>query len=328
MINSMAMTAAGEVRIGLQIDEFTQVLGDPAALLWVDLSGQSEGRFEPILRDIFAFHPLAIDDALVETHIPKVDDWGEFLYIVLRGIRMEDGDELEIIIPELDIFLGQNFMLTYHDTPLEVVDTTWELCQRDKRYLSRGSANLFYRLADELVNHYLMVIERMDESIDDIEDVIFDDPRHEVLNRIFRLKRALLVLRRTLLPQREVFNKLSRGDFELIEEGDRVYFRDVYDHMVRFQEINENLRDLISSALDSYLSMVNNRMNEIMKTLTIITTLFMPLSFLTGFFGMNFFQAHLPLETWTGQLVFKIVIAGFILIPIAMYLWMRRRAWM
>jgi magnesium transporter len=328
MIHSIAITSRGEIHTDLQIEQFSQLLKDKRALLWVDLSGESNGRFEPILRDIFAFHPLAIDDALVESHVPRVDDWGEYIYVILRGVWMDGTDALEVHIPELDIFLGPNFLVTYHDKPMEVIDEIWELCQRDQRFLNQGAANLFYHLADELVNQYLAVIEHMDERIDDLEGEIFGDPKREVLNQIFRLKRALLTLRRTLLPQREVFNKLSRGDFKLIEEPHRVYFRDVYDHMVRFQEINENLRELISGALDTYLSVVNNRMNDIMKTLTIITTLFMPLSFLTGFFGMNFFQAHLPLETWTGQLALKLVLAGFILIPVVMYFWMRRRAWM
>jgi len=115
---------------------------------------------------------------------------------------------------------------------------------------------------------------------------------------------------------------------DLILEQDRVYFRDVYDHMVRLQEISEGLRDLVSGALDTYLSVVNNRMNDVMKTLTVITTLFMPLSFLTGFFGMNFFQAVIPLDAWTGKVVFGIVLAGIVAIPVGMYLWMRRRHWM
>lgn len=328
MINSILYASDGTIHKGLEIKEFSQILKDSQALLWVDLSGTSEGSFEPILQDIFGFHPLAIDDALVETHIPKLDDWGEFIYIVLRGVQAEDSENLELQIPELDIFLGQNFLVTYHENPLDVVDTVWELCQRDQRYLSRGVNNLFYHLADELVNRYMPIIERMDEIIDDIEDEVFGNPKHEVLNQIFSLKRALLQLRRILIPQREVFNKLARGDFELIQEHDKVYFRDVYDHMVRFQEINENLRDLIGGALDTYLSVVNNRMNDIMKTLTIITTLFMPLSFLTGFFGMNFFQAGISLEAWTGKLAFTLTLASIVSIPIGMYLWMRRRAWM
>jgi magnesium transporter len=138
----------------------------------------------------------------------------------------------------------------------------------------------------------------------------------------------VLRLRRTIVPHREVFNKLARGDFVLIEEPDQAYYRDIYDHMVRLQEINENLRELIGGALDTYLSVINNRMNDVMKTLTIITTLFMPLSFLTGFFGMNFFQAVVPMESWTGKSAFIIALLGMVFIPTGMFLWMRRRVWM
>lgn len=328
MIQSISITAEGTIRNDLEMEEYSQILQDPEALLWVDLSGKSMGRFEPIFMDIFDFHPLAIDDALAETHIPKVDDWGDYLYLVLRGVEVKPGEALEIQTPELDIFLGSNFIVTYHDNPLGAIDTIWQNCQRDQRYLTRGAANLFYHMADEMVNQYMTVIEQMDEIIDQIEDEVFDDPKPDTLSQIFSLKRALLQLRRTLLPQREVFNKLARGDFEIIQETDWVYFRDVYDHMIRLQEINESLRDLVSGALDTYLSVINNRMNDVIKILTIITTLFMPLSFLTSFFGMNFFQAVAPLEKWTGMLAFAFVLAGMIFIPIGMYLWMRRRAWM
>jgi magnesium transporter len=202
------------------------------------------------------------------------------------------------------------------------------MCQRDSRTLAKGTGNLFYQIADELINQYMPIMERIDELSDQIEDEVFDNPKPMVLNKIFSLKRALLELRRALIPQREVFNKLARKDFAIIRDQDQVYYRDVYDHMVRLQEINEGLRDLISGALETYLSVVNNRMNEVMKTLTVITTLFMPLSFLTGFFGMNFFQAAIPLKIWTGKLVFGLVLAGMIGIPFGMYLWMRRRNWM
>jgi magnesium transporter len=174
----------------------------------------------------------------------------------------------------------------------------------------------------------MLMVENLDNRIDKIEDEIFDNPKNETLEHIFSVKRAVLRLRRTLLPQREVFSKLANGNYPIVEEKDQAYFRNIYDHMVRLYEINESLRELIGGALDTYLSVVNNRMNDVMKTLTIITTLFMPLSFLTGFFGMNFFQAVIPLEVWTGKLVFTLIIAGMIFIPLGMYAWMRRRAWM
>jgi magnesium transporter len=148
-----------------------------------------------------------------------------------------------------------------------------------------------------------------------------------LLEQIFTLKRALLRLRRIIAPQREVLNKLARGDYAVIDVQDRVFFRDVYDHLVRLYDVAESLRDLVGSALDTYLSVVNNRMNEVMKILTVITTLFMPLSFLTGFFGMNFFQPVTPLIAWTDRLTFGLILAAMGLIPVGMYVWMRRRAW-
>ena len=142
------------------------------------------------------------------------------------------------------------------------------------------------------------------------------------------MKRALLYLRRIMAPQREVLNKLARGDFIVVSGDDRPFFRDVYDHLVRLYDISEGLRDLVSGALDTYLSVVNNRMNEVMKTLTVITTLFMPLAFVVGFFGMNFFEVTRPLPVWTGRVAFVVVLCAMVVTPVAMYLWMRRRAWM
>ena len=148
-----------------------------------------------------------------------------------------------------------------------------------------------------------------------------------MLERLFALKRVLLAMRRNILPQREVLNKLARDDYKVIDPKDRVFFRDIYDHLVRLHDLNESLRDLVSGALDTYLSVINNRMNEIMKTLTIITVLFMPLTFLTGYFGMNFFGPHGNLDGWTTSPIFYITLATIFILPFVMYLWMRRRTW-
>jgi len=150
----------------------------------------------------------------------------------------------------------------------------------------------------------------------------------QLLEEIFTLKRSLLHLRRILMPQREVFNKLARGDDHVIDKQERVFFRDIYDHMVRLYDISESLRDLISGALETYLSVINNRMNDVMKTLTIITTLFMPISFLTGFFGMNFFAADPPFAGWTSQPMLVVLLCILVLLPVGMFIWMRSRRWM
>jgi magnesium transporter len=168
----------------------------------------------------------------------------------------------------------------------------------------------------------------MDDAIDLVEDRILGNPSPDVLEQVFTLKRALLRLRRILAPQREVLNKLARDDYAVIDAKDRIFFRDVYDHLVRLHDITESMRDLLSGALDTYLSVINNRMNEVMRTLTVITTLFMPISFVAGFFGMNFFQPVASLDVWTSKPAFVLATAIVILMPVSMYLWIRRRGWM
>jgi magnesium transporter len=172
------------------------------------------------------------------------------------------------------------------------------------------------------------LVEEIDRQIDQIEDDVFDRPHRGTLEQIFGLKRILLSMRRILVPQREVLNKLARDDYRVIDPKDRIFFRDIYDHLVRLHDLNENLRDLVSGALDTYLSVVNNRMNEVMKILAIITTLFMPITFVTGFFGMNFFEPVADLTGWTTRQVFEITLGIMVAVPIIMYVWMRRRTWL
>jgi magnesium transporter len=328
MIRSLYRTLDGHIRTDLSPGEFPIALQDGSGLLWVDISGEPADICEPILRETFGFHPLAVDDALEETHVPKVDDWGQYLYLALHAVVFDQKSDEQLDTLELDVFLGKNYLVTYQAQPVTTVDRVWAICQRDERYLQRGTAYLMYELTDEVVADYMPAIEQLDDAIDQIEDQVFDDPSQALLERLFALKRALLRLRRMLAPQREVLNKLARGGYDVVGEEYRVFFRDVYDHLVRLYDITESLRDLVGSALDTYLSVVNNRMNDVMKTLTVITTLFMPLSFLSGFFGMNFFQPVTSLSAWTGKLAFGLTLVAMTMLPIGMYTWMRKRAWM
>ena len=304
---------------------------DAQGLVWVDFCETPPAQDAPILLQTFGFHPLAVDDALQESHVPKVDDWGQYLYIALHAVVFDkdaqDGDHVDTL--ELDIFLGKGYLVTHHDKPIAAVDRVWSNCQRDERHVKGGADHLLYELADGVVADYMTVVDDLDETIDRIEDQVFEKPTAETLGQIFKLKRAVLHLRRITSPQREVLNKLARDDFPVIDAKDRVYFRDVYDHLVRLYDINESLRDLVSGALDTYLSVINNRMNDIMKTLTVITTLFMPISFAAGFFGMNFFQpVEDPLKFLTTSPVFALAFIVMFLTPMGMYLWIRRRGWM
>jgi len=327
MIRSLYYDPGNPARKNIPSQEIPKLIRNRRGLLWVDFENEPPETCLPILQS-FKFHSLAIDDALRETHVPKLDDWGEYLYIVLNYMNLsENGENWETDTDELDVFLGRNYIVTHHDHPVPAIDETWEACDRDPRNIQDGADHLLYKITDNLVAGYMPAVEKIDAAIDQIEDQVFDRPSPRTLERLFVLKRVLLTMRRILLPQREVLNKLARDDYQVIDPKDRIFFRDIYDHLVRLHDLNESLRDLVGGALDMYLSVVNNRMNEIMKTLTIITVLFMPLTFLTGYFGMNFFEPLGSLKSWTTNPVFYLTLATTIIMPIGMYFWMRRRTW-
>jgi magnesium transporter len=327
MQRSVYRSSSKELRTGLTTEDIAGVLAAGDGCLWIDIAGETAKSIGPLFRDTFGFHPLAIDDALQESHVPKLDDWGEYTYLNLHGVRLEEGPEIELATQEVDLFVGRSYLISHRHGQIDAVDRVWTMVGRDERTLSRGPAALLYSLADEMVADVMPVIQGMDDRIDAVEDDIFERPTPVLIETIFDLKRALLDLRRILGPQREVLARLSRGDASVIPEGERIYFRDVYDHLVRQYDLVEGLRDLVTGALDTYLSVVSNRLNDVMKTLTVITTLFMPLSFLTGFFGMNFFQARASAPPWTSMGVFVAVIVTMLVVPIGMTWWMRRREW-
>ncbi len=328
MIRAIYFTEDGKLQTDLEIVDIAFNLQQAQGLLWVDFQGSPPEEDEPILRKTFGFHPLAIDDALEETHVPKIDDWGTYLYIVLHALQLDHQEGPHMDTFELDIFIGSNYIVTHHDQPIEAIDRVWSAAQRDQRHLKYGPDHLLYRLADEVVASYMPVVEGLDQAIDRVEAQLFDRPSPDTLEKIFAIKRAVLHMRRVIGPQREVLNKLARDDYQVIDSQARVYFRDVYDHLVRLHDISESIRDLVGGTLDTYLSVVNNRMGEVMKTLTIITTLFMPLSFIASFFGMNFFLPLVPISSWMSRPVFLIVLCLIAITPMVMYQWMRRRGWM
>lgn len=324
MIRTLYYSSKGSFTTDVPQNHWRVALRDTGGLLWVDFGEEPGETVEPPLRDIFGFHPLAIDDALREAHVPKIDNWGDYVYIV-QHIVVFDTQTIELTTREVDIFLGRNYLVTHHRQPIDAVNRAWTSCQNDQRRLERGSDHLLYNLLDLMTAEYMPVVDMLDEVIDQLEDDIFSHPSQNqtILNTIFSIKRAVLHMRRIIVPQREVLNRLARDDYTMIDAADRVYFRDVYDHLVRLVDINESLRDLIGGALDTYLSVTSNRINEVMKVLTIISALFMPISFLSGFFGMNF--TGLPFDS---PVLLGATLTLMILIPIVMLLWFRRRGWL
>ncbi len=327
MMRIVHRRADGSFDRELPADGIAAALAQPGGLLWLDFLDEPDPACERILLETFHFHPLAIDDALRETHVPKVDDWDTYLYVVLHSTKLDPTAAEMLASRELDIFMGPNYVVTHREQPIEPLEALWDGCTRDERVMGRGAARLLYHIVDETVGSHLPVVDDLDEEMDRVQEQILSSPDPEVLTQVLRIKRALLHLRRIVAPQRETLNRLARDQLSVIEPSQRVYFRDVYDHLVRLHDLTEGLRDLAAGALDTYLSVVNNRMNEVMKTLTTITTLFMPISFLTGFFGMNFFTASAPPAAWTGRVMLGVLCGAIAVVPCLMYLWLRRRRW-
>lgn len=327
MIRILYLDERGDLLTNLTADDLAETWEKKAGLLWVDFGQEPEETVESILSDTFGFHPLAVDDALHESHVPKVDDWQDYLYIVLRPVAYAGIESDQLIVPELDVFLGRTYVVTYHTEPIAALDQVWALCQADQRWLRFGASRLLYRLVDQLVSEAITSEEQMRDDLERLEDQIFNTARPESLEQLFDLKRNTLQMRRIVVPSRDVLNKLSRNEYAVTDGTDRVFFRDVYDHFIQLDTLLEDMLILVGGTLDAYLSVVNNRMNDVMKTLTVITAFFMPLAFITGFFGMNFFQSPNTLHAWTGKVVFVAILALMVLIPLFMFWWARRRAW-
>ncbi len=319
MIRILRRTAHDAVMTELAIEQLASALKVKGNLIWVDIGGEDTPDDQPLLIDTFGFHPLAVEDALIETHLPKIDDWDEYVYLVLYGVDFKQA-ELEVDSHEVDVFLGPNYMVTHHSEPVNAIERLRSIYQRDAHRLQRGADFMLFELADAIVADFMPCLDALDETANDMEDEVFNNPTKETLPRIFTLKRAAIHLRRILSPQREVLNRLARDEYRVVDAKERVYFRGVYDHLVRLHDINEGVRDLIGGALDIYLSAVSNRLNEVMRILTMVTVLGLPLTFLTGFFGMNFFGGTYEIPApFASGLLFSVALLAMIATPLVLY---------
>ena len=321
----------GEIHLDWPWQDLEAALNDADGTVWVDIEDPEDGSSqlaEQILRDVFHFHPLAIEDALEEAHVPKIDDWDDYVYVVFHASAIDPETDY-LVLQELDVFLGLNYVVTYHIGTTAFLDADRQAIERDPRdRMKDGADHLLFRFLERAVDQSLKAIEVLDDRIDDVQDEIIDRPSPDSLQSIFRIKRTAIHLQKTFGPQREVLNKLARDPYKPVKAAHRVYFRDVYDHIVRIHDISESLRDLIAGTLDTYLSVISNRTNEIMKALTLVTVMFMPMSFIVGFWGMNFFGESLAFKTAMSKvLLFVGSVAFMCLSPIVMLSFARRRRW-
>lgn len=325
MVRSVFVTSDQQYKYQLTDSEVTAALQKGDGLLWLILDNPLPNEVDEYLKNIFQFHPLSVEDCQSEGYqTPKVDDFEEYIFVIAHALIPDHGNLENLEMNELDIFLGKNFVVcSHHSKQMPPVDQVWGLLEKDHRLVSHGADFLCHAILDALVDDYMPLIDEMDDEIEWLEDRVLEKPQPATLARILALKHSTLSLRRIISPQREIMNRLSRDEFTLIDEKHRIYYRDIYDHLVRIQDLIESVRDIVSGTLDIYLSATSNRLNEIMKALTVVSTIFLPLSFFAGVYGMNF--KYFPEINWPYGYLYVWVV--FLTIFFGMLAFFKKRGW-
>jgi len=297
---------------------------DKPTVTWINIDGLHRIDILEKLGECYGLHPLILEDILNTDQRPKVDDHGDYLYIVLKMLH-DKGKGGQIEAEQISLIVGPNFVFSFQENEGDVFDPVRERLRNGKgRIRKMGADYLAYSLLDAVVDYYFVILEKLGERIEFLEEGLVTDPQTQTLREIQTLKREMLFLRKALWPLREVVGALERGESPLFQKTTEVYLKDVYDHTIQVIDTIETFRDMLSGMLDIYLSSISNRLNAVMKVLTIIATVFMPLTFLAGVYGMNF--KHMPeLEwRWGYPLLWAVMIGigGFML------LYFKKKKWL
>jgi magnesium transporter len=321
VLRSFYLTPEGVLQRDLDRPGLRQVLEGRKGTLWLDLEAPTPEEVSVLGPEVCNFHPLAIEDCLHAQSRPKVDDYEEYFYLVFHAWRTgEKGIRLE----EVDFFLGRNFVVSYHMEPRTSRSLLAERIEKDpKLVLGHGADILLHQILDLMVDKYAAVVDDVEERVDALEEEILERPSDRTLRSILELKKTLQHLFRMIRHQRDVMSSLSREGHPVISKKGRTFYRDIYDHVVRVHDNVEGLRDSVAGARDAYLSIVSNRMNAVMKGLSTVATILLPLTFVTGIYGMNFERMPL-LHDEHG---FWVTCAMMVALGAGMFAWFRKMGW-
>ena len=310
-----------------EFEDFIQCLPlEPKeGVTWINVNGVSQVKTLEKLGETFSIHPLVLEDILDIEQRPKIEDYETYLFIVLKALKHpSDDQEFEVQSDQVSLILGSNYVISFHEGNGDLFAPVRERLHQAKGRLRKlGADYLAYSLLDLIVDNYFVALEVFDDKVESLEDEVVIRPSPQTLRDVHRFKNDMIILRKSLWPLREVIARLERRESPLISDSLPMYLKDVYDHTIIAIETVETYRDILSGMLDIYLSSTSNRLNEIMKVLTIIATIFMPLTFITGVFGMNF--KHMPELEWRhGQTIFLAVMA---VIALGMLWYFRKKRW-
>lgn len=310
-------------KTGITLEECMPLRESPS-VTWLNFSGLANVEEIRKLGEAFGLHPLVMEDILHVGQRPKLELYDDYVYLVVKMIcRGDNGNE--VTYEQLSIVLGKNYVLSFQERPGDIFGTIRERIRNNKGKLRKSGADyLVYSMVDMVVDNYFPALEKLGERVENIEEHISEDADQEVLGEIYLLKREVLFLRKSIYPLREVVAALMRQDTELVKPSTYTYLRDVYDHSVQVMDVVETNTDMLSELLDVYMSTVSNRMNEIVKTLTIISTIFIPLTFIVGLYGMNFEM----MPELSNEYAYPAVLAGMAAISGVMIYYFRRKGWL
>jgi magnesium transporter len=297
---------------------------DTPTVTWINIDSLHQVEILEKLGECYGFHPLVLEDILNTDQRPKMEDYGEYLYIVLRILNYNDKSS-EIESEQISLILGPNFIISFQEKEGTFFNPVRERIRNGKsRIRKMGPDYLAYALLDLIVDNYFIIMEKLGEKIEFLEEELVTQPGPETLQTIHHLKREMIFFRKAVWPLREVIGSLERGESPLVKGTSRVYLRDVYDHTIQVIDTIETFRDMVSGMLDIYLSSISNRLNAVMKVLTIIATIFMPLTFIAGIYGMNF--KYMPELEWRwGYLMFWLIMIG---IGAFMLIYFKKKRWL
>lgn len=282
---SVFFDASGVRETGVSMSGVTRRLATPGTFFFADLHAPDEESLAALQRE-FHFHPLAIEDVRTRHQRPKIDIYGDQYFLVFYRIGPSAGEDRDWMLQELDFFIGPNFLIVTHDSPAEVLDKTYErFCREEGK---KDVSGLLYDILDALVDDYFLFLDDLGERSQEIEDEIFEHYDQSLLERLLELKKDLALLRRIAAPERDAVNVMLRRDPPILDPARVFYFQDIYDHLIRIADSIDTYRELATGTLDAFLSVQNNQLSEVVRKLTIISTIFLPIMLVTSFFGMNF----------------------------------------
>lgn len=299
-------------------------LSEPVpAITWLNMDGIHQIDLIEKIGESFGLHPLALEDVLNTDQRPKFDDYEDYICVILKMLTYNDKED-HLQVEQISLIVGSNFVISLQESEGDVFDPVRERLRKSKgRIRKMGSDYLAYALIDAIVDNYFVVLEKIGEEIESLEDELLSNPRPETSRTIHHLKRELIFLRKSVWPLREIMGRLERGESSLIKDQTKPFLRDVYDHTIHVIDTVETFRDMVSGMIDVYLTSVSYKLNEIMKVLTIIATIFIPLTFIAGVYGMNF--AYMPELEWRGGYAFTWGI--MIAVALIMLRYFKRKGW-